>query len=114
MAINSKAKGKRGELAWCRFCGEFGYTVRRTAQFCGNNEAGAPDCIGIRGIHQEVKFVEHLNIQDAMDQSIRDARKAMKNEVPIVAHSPLLEAGERTCAGIRSNSRAKRTNSKAR
>ena len=86
MAINSKAKGKRGELAWCRFCGEFGYTVRRTAQFCGNNEAGAADCIGIRGIHQEVKFVEHLNIQDAMDQSIRDARKAMKNEVPIVAH----------------------------
>lgn len=40
MAINSKAKGKRGELAWCRFCGGFGYTVRRTAQFCGNNEAG--------------------------------------------------------------------------
>ena len=86
MAINSKAKGKRGELAWCRFCGGFGYTVRRTAQFCGNNEAGAADCIGIRGIHQEVKFVEHLNIQDAMDQSIRDARKAMKDEVPIVAH----------------------------
>lgn len=44
MAINSKAKGKRGELAWCRFCGGFGYTVRRTAQFCGNNEAGAADC----------------------------------------------------------------------
>ena len=40
MSINSKAKGKRGELAWCRFCGGFGYTVRRTAQFCGNNEAG--------------------------------------------------------------------------
>lgn len=39
MAINSKAKGKRGELAWCRFCGGFGYTVRRTAQFCGNNES---------------------------------------------------------------------------
>ena len=40
MAINSKAKGKRGELAWCRFCGGFGYTVRRTAQFCGNNGLG--------------------------------------------------------------------------
>ena len=45
MAINSKLKGKRGELAWCRFCGGFGYTVRRTAQFCGNNEAGAADCL---------------------------------------------------------------------
>ena len=36
MAINSKAKGKRGELAWCRFCGGFGYTVRRTGRSpCG-------------------------------------------------------------------------------
>lgn len=86
MPINSKNKGKRGELAWSRFCRGFGYDVRRTAQFCGNNEAGAADCVGIKGVHQEVKFVERLNIQDAMDQSIRDARLAQNGEIPIVAH----------------------------
>lgn len=86
MPINSKNKGKRGELAWSRLCRSMGYDVRRTAQFCGNNEAGAADCVGIKGVHQEVKFVERLNIQDAMDQSIRDARLAKKGEIPIVAH----------------------------
>lgn len=86
MAINSKAKGKRGELDWCFRCLQHGYVVRRTAQFCGNNESGAADCVGIRGLHMEVKYVEHLNIYTAMAQSIRDTQKTGKGEIPIVAH----------------------------
>lgn len=83
--INSKNKGKRGELGWCRFCKDQGYDVHRTAQYCGNTGEAA-DCVGLPGIHQEVKFVERLNIQDAMDQSRRDAEAAGKGEIPIVAH----------------------------
>ena len=29
--INSKRKGKRGELEWARFCRDQGYDVRRAA-----------------------------------------------------------------------------------
>lgn len=83
--INSKQKGKRGELAWCRKCAEHGYHVRRTAQFCGNTGEAA-DCVGLPGLHIEVKFVERLNIQDAMDQARRDAEAAGRGEIPIVAH----------------------------
>lgn len=83
--INSKQKGKRGELAWCRRCAEHGYQVRRTAQYCGNT-GDAADCVGLPGIHQEVKFVERLNLQDAMDQAVRDAEASGQGEIPIVAH----------------------------
>lgn len=73
--INSKQKGKRGELAWCRKCAEYGYHVRRTSQYCGQT-GDAADCVGLPGIHQEVKWVERLNIRDAMDQAKHDAETA--------------------------------------
>ena len=66
LPINSKAKGKGGELEWSRVCRAEGYDVRRTAQFCGNTGMAA-DCIGLPGIHQEIKRVERLNITDAME-----------------------------------------------
>lgn len=69
---NGKQKGKRGELEFARLCRANGYEVRRTAQYCGNTGEAA-DCIGLPGIHIEVKRVEHLNIDDALDQARRDA-----------------------------------------
>ena len=85
MAINSKKKGKGGELEVCRLCKSEGYEVHRTAQYCGNNEEGAADCLGLPGIHIEVKRVEHLNIDDALDQATRDAAKTDKS-LPAVFH----------------------------
>ena len=83
MAINSKAKGKRGELEWAKLCREHGFEeVRRTAQYCGNT-GEASDCVGLPFIHQEVKNVERLNIRAAMFQAENDAREG---EIPIVAH----------------------------
>ena len=84
MPINSKAKGKAGELEWAHFCKDKGYAeARRTSQYCGQT-GDASDCIGLPGIHQEVKRVEKLNIHDAVAQAVRDSTG--KNELPIVAH----------------------------
>lgn len=81
--INSKQKGKRGELEFCRLCREQGYEVRRTAQYCGNT-GDAADCVGLPGIHVEVKRVENLNYYSAMSQAVHDSEKSGK--IPIVAH----------------------------
>lgn len=84
MKLNSKQKGKTGELEWVKVCKANGFdSVRRTAQYCGNT-GDASDCIGLKGIHQEVKRVEHLNIHDAMAQAVRDSK--VKGSIPIVAH----------------------------
>lgn len=81
MAINSRTKGKNGELEWSHKCREHGYETRRGQQYSGVN--GDADVVGMRGIHFEVKRVEKLNIYDAMDQADSDKRE---HETPIVAH----------------------------
>lgn len=80
--VNSRAKGKRGELEWAKVCREHGYgEARRGQQFCGSN--GDADVVGIPGIHCEVKRVERLNIHDAMKQAVGDAPDG---ETPVVCH----------------------------
>ena len=78
---NSKQKGARGEREFAKFCNFEGYSVRRGQQY---NGIEGEDVVGLPGIHVEVKRVERLNIYDAMDQAIRDARNTDK--IPIVAH----------------------------
>jgi len=82
--MNSKQKGARGEREWAAFCREQGYDVRRTQQYCGNTGEAA-DCVGLPGIHIEVKRVEKLNIDDALEQA-RNDMDAYKDLRPIVAH----------------------------
>ena len=79
--MNSRQKGKRGELEAAHLLREYGFEARRGQQFSGAN--GDPDVVGLPGIHLEVKRVEKLNLEAAMQQSIRDARI---NEIPIVMH----------------------------
>lgn len=80
--MNSRAKGKRGELEFARLCREHGYDVRRTAQYCGNT-GEASDVVGLPGIHAEVKRVERLDIYAAVSQAVRDAKDGEK---PTVFH----------------------------
>ena len=80
--MNSRQKGKRGELEWAAVCRKHGYDCRRTAQYCGNT-GDAADVVGLKDVHQEVKRVERLNLSDAMSQASRDAKPL---EIPIVAH----------------------------
>lgn len=81
--VNSRSKGKRGELEWAKWlrdnmgCQE----ARRGQQFKGTPDS--PDVEGgIPGTHAEVKRVEKLNIYDAIDKAVEDAG----NDVPYVAH----------------------------
>lgn len=79
--MNSRDKGKRGELDAAKLLKKHGYDARRGQQFSGAN--GDADVVGLPGIHIEVKRVEKLNIDNALDQAIRDKRAA---EIPIVLH----------------------------
>lgn len=81
MAVNSRAKGAVGERELANILKEYGFDCRRGQQFCGAN--GDADVVGLNGIHLEVKRVEKLNIETAMQQSRSDARE---NEVPVVVH----------------------------
>ena len=74
--MNSNDKGEREFAALCR---NNGYECRRGQQF---SRLEGEDVVGLPNIHIEVKRVEKLNIHNAMDQSIRDARE----KLPIVAH----------------------------
>lgn len=79
--MNSRNKGKRGELELANKLKTYGYDARRGQQYNGIN--GDADVLGLPGIHIECKRVEQLNIDKAMEQSVRDARYG---EYPTVMH----------------------------
>ena len=79
--MNSRQKGKRGELEAAHVLKEYGVDARRGQQYAGIN--GDADVVGLDGYHIEVKRNEQLNLEEAVKQSVRDARE---NETPIVMH----------------------------
>lgn len=81
MAINSKAKGSRGELELSAILNSHGYKTQRSVQY--NGFQGEADVVGLPYIHIEVKRVERLNIYDAIRQAIRDAKEG---RFPTVFH----------------------------
>ena len=83
MAINSKQKGKSGELELVHKLNELGFSTRRTAQYNGKEQGSLADLVGIEGVHIECKRVERLNLDEAMAQAIRDSKD---EEVPMVFH----------------------------
>jgi Holliday junction resolvase len=84
MPVNSKAKGKRFELALAKEFRAQGYSdARRTAQFCGNT-GDAADVVGLPGIHIEAKHQETMRLYDWMGQAVRDAEKS--GRIPAVFH----------------------------
>lgn len=79
--MNSKQKGKRGELELAAELRKAGFEARRGQQYCGAN--GDADVIhSIPGIHLECKRVEKLNLRLAYEQAVSDAG----DDMPIVAH----------------------------
>ena len=86
MGSYQRNKGARGERLWRDLCRENGFAnVERGCQLYQTG-AEVADVIGLPGIHQEVKFVERLNLRAAMEQSERDAAGDGRGNVPIVAH----------------------------
>lgn len=79
--MNSREKGARGERELAKALMAHGYNCRRGQQYSGAN--GDADVVGLAGIHIECKRVERLNLDDAMAQSIHDAKDG---EMPAVFH----------------------------
>lgn len=79
--MNSRDKGKRGELELAKKLKEYGYDCRRGQQYCGSN--GDADVVGLPGVHIEVKRVEQLNLYKAVSQAVGEAQDG---EIPAVFH----------------------------
>lgn len=80
--MNSRNKGKVGELELAAFLREHGYEdARRGQQFKGGGES--PDVTGVPGVHFECKRVEQGNLYTWMAQARRDAAPG---NTPVVAH----------------------------
>jgi hypothetical protein len=79
--MNSRTKGKRGELeaskAWTQLVGG---EARRGQQFHGG--ADSPDVVCEQHVHLEVKRTERGNPYDWIDQAVADAG----DKVPVVLH----------------------------
>lgn len=73
MTINSRTKGKVGELEVAALLKKHGFEARRGQQFSGGNES--PDVVhGMGGFHIEVKRVENFALYPALDQANRDKK----------------------------------------
>lgn len=69
--MNSRNKGKRGELELCHWLKEHGVDAHRGVQYEGSS--GSPDVVSELPVHIEVKRVERLNLRSAVAQASRDA-----------------------------------------
>ena len=79
--INSKRKGKTGELEFCNYLKDLGYEARRGQQYSGSPDS--PDIVtDMDNIHFEVKRTETLSLYKALDQAKKDAG----DKIPIVVH----------------------------
>lgn len=74
MTVNSRNKGKRGELEVAKLLRKYGFEGRRTAQYCGNTGEAA-DVIGLPGHHLEIKRCEAIRLMDWIRQAERDAKE---------------------------------------
>lgn len=80
--INSKQKGKRGELDLVHSLHDAGFPdVKRSVQYCGK-AIGTADLFGLPGVHIEAKNVQRLNIWAALAQSKRDAEADGNGDIP--------------------------------
>lgn len=84
MSINSRSKGARGERQWRDQLREAGYTTNtiRGQQHSGNPDNPDVICDDLPWIHWEVKCVEKLNLEKAVEQAQRDCG----DKIPVVAH----------------------------
>ena len=80
MPINSKKKGAKGERELASRLRDYGYDCRRGQQY---NGLEGEDVVGLDYIHCEVKRVQALNLDDAMEQAKGDSKD---NQLPAVFH----------------------------
>lgn len=81
--MNSKQKGKRGELEFAHFLTERGFPARRGQQFKGGNDSPDVVCDDLSTFSFEVKRTERFRLYAALEQAEADAGV---NQIPVVAH----------------------------
>jgi Holliday junction resolvase len=79
--VNSRRKGKVGELAFTKLLNEHGFSARRGQQFKGGHDS--PDVICDLPYHWEIKRTERLRIEEAYAQAVAECPAG---QTPIVAH----------------------------
>ncbi len=82
--INSRQKGKAGELEFANFLRERGISAHRGQQFKGGTDS--PDVVAkgcLHDVHIEVKRKETGNVYEWLDQACGDADLC---KMPVVAH----------------------------
>lgn len=87
MAVNSRAKGKQGELEACQELRRlFGFQCRRSQQFSGYGGGDSPDIIveNTPDLFWEIKRVQALNVPRALALAVRQAGR----KCPVVMHRP--------------------------
>lgn len=81
MGRSQRDKGARGErMLRDKLTELFGVECQRTAQRTGKH--GDDDVAFIDGVFVECKFVEKLNVREAIDRSVQDCG----DKLPIVCH----------------------------
>lgn len=82
--MNSRQKGKRGELEAAKMLTAEGFPARRSQQYCGDTKGDSSDviCDCLPDIHFEVKRTERGNPYDWIAQAKRDAG----DKLPVVLH----------------------------
>ena len=80
--MNSRNKGKRGELEAAKFLASEGFPARRGQQFSGGTDSPDVVCESLPAIHIEVKRTEKGNPYDWIAQAERDAEQ----KIAVVLH----------------------------
>ncbi len=82
MGKASQRKGADGERELITTLVRYGYQTERGGSLSFGE---VPDVVGLPGIHIEVKRVERLNVQTAMEQAINDSKR-FKDGAPTLFH----------------------------
>ena len=82
MSINSRTKGKTGELEFAAVLKAKKLDARRGQQFSGGKDSPDVICSSLTGVHFEVKRVQAGNPYKWLDQAQRDG----VGKLPVVAH----------------------------
>lgn len=82
MGKSQQRKGRSAELELVRILQDMGIPARPGDPV---SYGTTPDIVGVSGIHVEVKRVERLNVDAAMEQAERDAEK-FRDGMPTVFH----------------------------
>ena len=80
--MNSRRKGKEGELEAASFLTQYGFPARRGQQFSGSPESPDVVCPTLASLHFEVKRTQRTDLYAWIAQAKHDAG----GKIPVVLH----------------------------